>query len=66
MADFQYQPDMSDPVAKLRLAMDTMDGNVTSVSRLFTTSTKMFGSQLTQFVRIQFPRRRKTTLWTKI
>lgn len=30
MADFQYQPDMSDPVAKLRLAMDTMDGNIAS------------------------------------
>lgn len=26
MADFQYQPDMTDPVAKLRSAMDTMDG----------------------------------------
>ncbi|CDO74112.1 hypothetical protein BN946_scf185043.g162 [Trametes cinnabarina] len=26
MADFQYQPDMSDPVAQLRKAMDTMDG----------------------------------------
>ncbi|KAI0662974.1 RNA polymerase III transcription factor IIIC subunit-domain-containing protein [Cubamyces menziesii] len=25
MADFQYQPDMSDPVAHLRTAMDTMD-----------------------------------------
>ncbi|OSD01840.1 hypothetical protein PYCCODRAFT_1478265 [Trametes coccinea BRFM310] len=25
MADFQYQPDMSDPVAHLRKAMDTMD-----------------------------------------
>ncbi|KAM5532733.1 hypothetical protein V8D89_013625 [Ganoderma adspersum] len=25
MADFQYQPNMSDPVAKLRNAMDTMD-----------------------------------------
>ena len=26
MADFQYQPDMTDPVAKLRSAMDNMDG----------------------------------------
>lgn len=26
MADFQYQPDMSDPLAHLRKAMDTMDG----------------------------------------
>jgi general transcription factor 3C polypeptide 5 (transcription factor C subunit 1) len=26
MADYQYQPDMNDPVAKLRLAMDNMDG----------------------------------------
>ena len=26
MADFQYQPDMSDPVAELRKAMDSMDG----------------------------------------
>ena len=26
MADFQYQPEMSDPVAQLRSAMDTMDG----------------------------------------
>ena len=26
LADFQYQPDMSDPVVKLRLAMDNMDG----------------------------------------
>lgn len=34
MADFQYQPDMSDPVAKLRLAMDTMDGKVTVFQRL--------------------------------
>ncbi|KAJ7667797.1 RNA polymerase III transcription factor IIIC subunit-domain-containing protein [Mycena polygramma] len=25
MADFQYQPDMNDPVTKLRLAMDNMD-----------------------------------------
>ncbi|KZT13135.1 uncharacterized protein LAESUDRAFT_754139 [Laetiporus sulphureus 93-53] len=25
MADFQFQPDMNDPVAKLRTAMDTMD-----------------------------------------
>ncbi|KAI0721934.1 RNA polymerase III transcription factor IIIC subunit-domain-containing protein [Cerioporus squamosus] len=25
MADFQYQPDMSDPVAQLRSSMDTMD-----------------------------------------
>ena len=26
MADFQYQSEMSDPVAQLRSAMDTMDG----------------------------------------
>ena len=26
MADFQYQPDMSDPVAELRKAMASMDG----------------------------------------
>jgi general transcription factor 3C polypeptide 5 (transcription factor C subunit 1) len=26
MADYQYQPDMNDPVAKLRVAMDAMDG----------------------------------------
>ena len=26
MADFQYKPDMSDPIAQLRLAMDRMDG----------------------------------------
>jgi general transcription factor 3C polypeptide 5 (transcription factor C subunit 1) len=26
MADYQYQPDMNDPVSKLRLAMDNMDG----------------------------------------
>jgi general transcription factor 3C polypeptide 5 (transcription factor C subunit 1) len=26
MADYQYQPDMNDPVAKLRVAMDNMDG----------------------------------------
>lgn len=32
MADFQYQPDMSDPVAKLRLAMDTMDGIIAPFS----------------------------------
>ncbi|KAJ7228866.1 RNA polymerase III transcription factor IIIC subunit-domain-containing protein [Mycena pura] len=25
MADYQYQPDMNDPVAKLRIAMDNMD-----------------------------------------
>ena len=27
MADYQYLPDMNDPLAKLRLAMDNMDGN---------------------------------------
>jgi hypothetical protein len=26
MADFQYFPDMDDPVAKLRMAMNEMDG----------------------------------------
>lgn len=26
MVDYQYQPDMSDPVSKLRVAMDNMDG----------------------------------------
>ena len=26
MADFQFMPDMNDPVAKLRSAMDRMDG----------------------------------------
>jgi len=26
MVDYQYQPDMNDPVAKLRVAMDNMDG----------------------------------------
>jgi hypothetical protein len=26
MADYQYQPDMNDPVTKLRAAMDNMDG----------------------------------------
>lgn len=26
MADFQYQPDMSDPMVQLRSAMDRMDG----------------------------------------
>lgn len=26
MADYQYTPDMSDPIAQLRLAMDRMDG----------------------------------------
>ena len=30
MADFQFQPDMSDPVSKLRKAMDTMDGKCTA------------------------------------
>lgn len=37
MADFQYQPDMSDPVAKLRLAMDTMDGSIASFLLLIMT-----------------------------
>lgn len=26
MADYQFQPDMNDPVAKLRMAMSNMDG----------------------------------------
>jgi hypothetical protein len=26
MVDYQYQMDLNDPVAKLRLAMDNMDG----------------------------------------
>jgi len=26
MADYQFQPDMNDPLAQLRLAMDRMDG----------------------------------------
>ena len=26
MVDYQYQPDMDDPIAKLRSAMDNMDG----------------------------------------
>jgi hypothetical protein len=26
IADYQFQPDMSDPLAQLRLAMDRMDG----------------------------------------
>lgn len=28
MADYQFQPDMSDPIAQLRLAMDRMDGKL--------------------------------------
>jgi hypothetical protein len=28
MADYQFLPDMNDPVAKLRLAMDRMDGAI--------------------------------------
>lgn len=26
MVDYQYQPDMNDPISKLRLSMDNMDG----------------------------------------
>ena len=26
MADYQFQPDILDPIAQLRLAMDRMDG----------------------------------------
>jgi hypothetical protein len=32
MADYQFLPDMNDPVAKLRLAMDRMDGATLVVS----------------------------------
>lgn len=28
MADYQFQPEMSDPIARLRLAMDRMDGKM--------------------------------------
>lgn len=28
MADYQYIPNMSDPVAQLRMAMDKMDGEM--------------------------------------
>lgn len=28
MVDYQYLPDMNDPVAKLRIAMDEMDGTI--------------------------------------
>lgn len=28
MVDFQYTPNMNDPIAKLRTAMDSMDGMV--------------------------------------
>lgn len=42
MADFQFQPGMSDPVAKLRSAMDNMDGKtfnpLRSATRLTTTA----------------------------
>ena len=41
MVDYQYLPDMDDPLAKLRLAMDNMDGIYLSLSRfdpLFTSS----------------------------
>ena len=34
MADFQYFPDMDDPVAKLRMAMNGMDGVATFSSLL--------------------------------
>ena len=33
MADYQYQPDMSDPVAKLKVAMDNMDGMPVNFAR---------------------------------
>jgi general transcription factor 3C polypeptide 5 (transcription factor C subunit 1) len=32
MVDYQFQPDMNDPVAKLRLAMDKMDGTLPVLS----------------------------------
>lgn len=30
MVDYQYQPDMEDPVSKLRVAMSDMDGSFTT------------------------------------
>jgi len=35
MADFQYFPDMEDPVAKLRMAMNKMDGMTAFSSHFF-------------------------------
>jgi hypothetical protein len=34
MVDFQYTPDMNDPVAKLKIAMTNMDGECKSVAPL--------------------------------
>lgn len=38
MVDYQYQIDMNDPVAKLRLAMDNMDGTSLWLSSHFNVS----------------------------
>ena len=35
MVDYQYFPDMDDPVAKLRLAMDNMDGTSSRVISIY-------------------------------
>jgi hypothetical protein len=35
MVDYQYQPDMNDPAAKLRIAMDNMDGTLLALCLLW-------------------------------
>lgn len=60
MADYQYFPNMDDPVAKLRLAMDNMDGTH-PLSDLLLPNRSMILYQCKLSARIQFQRKIKAT-----
>jgi hypothetical protein len=62
MADYQFQPDMNDPVAKLRRAMDSMDGEVSIVVLL--APGMLIHIQLKQSPDTQY-RKRKKTIWSQ-
>ena len=60
MADYQFQPYIDDPVARLRLAMDNMDGNIIqSITRPFHDIDRQ-RLQLRLFAPIPFLMRRRT------
>ena len=59
MVDYQYQPDMNDPIAKLRVAMDNMDGKIFHTCAVHFIS--ILSSQSRLYAPILFRKRKEST-----
>ena len=61
MVDYQYQMDLNDPVAKLRLAMDNMDGMSLDLFSFYLSSTQHVCAQWKRYSNIASLKKKKTT-----